>query len=177
MAKGAKVEEPLVNEFAFSQGNYVQLAEFGDARNAVVNKGGTAIERWMNADPPVFSEGEKIAILYCQGLWRKIDLKGGGPSETREYGRYLWLGQSEHEALAELATLKMGPTMRDKDGIATHPYRMDGPLWSVFELVCRFHESAALAGASVSTNSRSAIDNAKTYTKLAASQVAMRLGV
>jgi hypothetical protein len=128
----------------------------------LLNRGGTAIERWINAKPAVFSEGEIAAIEYCQALWYKIDSKGRGQSEIRTYGRYLWIGQSEHEALAELAKLKE---------------RIPSRYWSAFEDVCRSHSSAADAGSHMATNSRSAIDAARLCTAFVAATVAMRLGL
>lgn len=161
--KGQKMDvaEPIVNEFAAQHGDYRPVAEFGEARGAMINRGGTAIERWMNSTPPVFSEGEQLAIRYCQALWNKIDRKGG-TNEIRAYGRYLWIGQSEHEAMGELAKLSD---------------RVPPRYWSVFQDVARFHSSAADAGLCMAGNSRSAVDAARLCTTFVAGVVAMRLGV
>jgi len=37
---------PLVNEHAISHGDYVQAAATGEMRRAMLNRGGTAIDRW-----------------------------------------------------------------------------------------------------------------------------------
>lgn len=126
----------------------------------LMNRGGTAIERWLHAIPAVFMPGEKAAIKYCQALWAKIDFKGGTPNEIRINGRYLWIGQAEHEARAELAKISERV-----------------PYWSIFEDVCRFHSSAADAGVDLASNSRSSIDGAKYCTKFVAATVAIRLGL
>lgn len=165
MSIGLPAEQLLRGDFKLAD---VRLddGERASTHRTLINRGGTAIERWMHASPAVFSEPEIAAIKYCQALWAKIDLKGGGPSEVRVYGRYLWLGQSEHEALAELAKLKGKERTRIPD---KH--------WSVFEDVCRFHCSAADAGISMAGNTRSAVDASRLCTAFVASTVAMRLGL
>lgn len=163
MGKAAPApEEPLVNEFAEQHGQYEQLGKYHEARNAKVNRGGTAIERWLNEPNGPFGDNEKIAIRYCQMLWQRIDKKGPREDGIRVHGRYLWVGQTEHEALGELARLS-------KD----FPTRA----WSVFEDVCRFHSSAADAGTLMASNSRSASDAAKTCTLVVAGHVAIRIGL
>lgn len=162
----AENETRLVNEFAEQHGQYEQLGRYGDARHVRVNRGGTAIERWLNATPAVFTEPESTAIRYCQALWHRLDRKDSGPSEIRIAGRYLWIGQSEHEALAELAHIQGEGRNRIPQG-----------MWSMFEDVCRFHVGAAEAGSLYSSNARSAVDTARIYTKTTASIVAVRLGL
>ncbi len=154
--------EPLVNEFAEQHGQYEQLGKYHEARNAKVNRGGTAIERWLNEENGSFGDNEKIAIRYCQALWQRIDKKGPREDGIRVYGRYLWVGQSEHEALGELARLS-------KD----FPTRY----WSIYEDVCRFHSSAADAGVLMAKNSRSASDAARACTQVVAAHVAIRMGL
>ena len=168
-----EVSEPLVNSFAAEHGDYQQLGEYNDARKALVNRGGTAIERWLNEKGGIFGESEKAAVRYCQALWQRIDKKGPRADGIRVYGRYLWIGQSEHEALAELAKIELG----QPDANGAHPNRIPKAWWSVFEDVCRFHCSAADAGSLISSNSRSASDAAKTMTLAVSGFVAVRIGL
>ncbi len=148
--------EELINPFAAAHGDYVQLAEFGEARNAKVNRGGTAIERWLHADPPVFSECERSAIRYCRTLWQRIDKKG--PPDLSGIPGDMWIGQSEHDALADLATIKR---------------RFPPKWWDCYEGVCRFELDAPLAGRLLANSSRSASDAAKTCTAFVAGMIAL----
>ncbi len=128
----------------------------------LMNRGGTAIERWLSNDPAgLFTPGARSAIEMCQHLWARIDKKGP-PPVIRGAKAYLWLGQSEHEAIAELALLK-----------ERFPYKF----WSVFENVCRFDVDAAGAGMDLATNSRSATDAAKTCVAFVAGMIATWKGL
>ena len=123
----------------------------------LVNRGGTAIERWLHEPGSrLFGEGEKGAVRYCQARWQKIDKKGPR-GQVRVDGRYLWTGQSEHEALAELATFKK---------------RLPLKYWSIFEDVCRFDISAPDAGSDLMGNARSSSDAAKVCVAFVAGMIA-----
>ncbi|API59533.1 hypothetical protein BSL82_09590 [Tardibacter chloracetimidivorans] len=168
-----KVEENLgeVNEFARAHGMYepstvVDLTgELGGRRNSMVkvmlNRGGTAIERWMNESPNMlFAEPQKAAVRYCQTLWLRADgLVALQPGTDRIDAP---LGWSQQEALSELSTFKR---------------RIPAKYWDVFENVCRFDQEAGTAGSSLSTNKRSAVDAAKTCVAMVASLIAMWRGM
>lgn len=136
--------------------------ERATTHRTLINRGGTAIERWLHEPgSKLFGEPEKAAVRYCQHLWQRIDRKGP-PQPIRVNGRELWLGQSEHEALAELATFKR---------------RLPAKYWSVFEDCCRFDVGAADAGIMLASNSRSANDAAKTCVAFVAWMVAQWVGL
>ncbi len=146
---------PIVNEFAAAQGDYRQLGKFGDARHAMINRGGSAIERWLNEDGSVaFNDGAKAAVRYCQSLWQRIDRKGPPDlSGIRVPGN----GQGEHDALAALASMKK---------------RFPTKYWDCFENVCRFELDAVHSGRPMASNTRSASDAAKQCTAFVASMIA-----
>src|SRR3546814_1760953 len=91
MAKGRtrkrKIQNaPLgeVNEFARQHGDYVpgiivdMSGEHGEGRNrtfkAVLNRGGTAIDRWIvNDRQGLFDEPQQRAIRYTQNLWLRVE--------------------------------------------------------------------------------------------------------
>jgi len=160
MAKRSQNEQraDTITEHAAQHGDYARVGV------VVINHGGTAIERWLNARPCQFTDDEVSAIKLCQNLWDKIDRKGKGPSEARHGGYYLWLGQSEHEAMAELALLRGSGRERIPDA-----------MWNTFENVCRFRFGAAESAVLFDGSRRSAIDAARIYTKATASILACRL--
>lgn len=124
----------------------------------LLNRGGTAVDRWIARDEKgLFLEPQQNAIRYCRTLWARADgnLTATDPSLDRVDAP---LGWSQHEAMTELAKLK---------GLMPRLY------WEVYENVCRFDEEAGTAGSSIATNSRSAIDAAKTTVAFAASLIAM----
>lgn len=134
----------------------------------LINRGGTAIERWMHEpDTILFGEPQKGAVRYCQALWQKIDRKGPrGPVAVSS--RYIWAGQSEHEALSELSLLK-----RKIIGAACNGRK----LWEVFEDVCRFDARSSDAGDGLMGNARSSSDAAKSCVGFVASMIAMWRGL
>jgi hypothetical protein len=148
--------EPLVNEFAAAHGDYREHAEYGEARNAKVNRGGSAIERWLNeTDSLLFTDQSKAAIRYCRALWQMIDKKG--PPDLSGIRTALWEGQSEHQALGELAVMKR---------------RFPVAYWSCFENICRFEMDAPTSGRNLANNNRSASDAAKQCTAFVAGMIA-----
>lgn len=126
----------------------------------LMNRGGCAVDRWLAEKPSVlFHEPEKAAIKYCRGLWARIDKKG--PPDLSGVRASLWMGQSEHEALAELSEIKK-----------KFPPRM----WNCFENIVRFEMDAPSAGSKLATNTRSASDGAKMCVAFVAGMIAQWRG-
>jgi hypothetical protein len=120
----ASRKQPLVTPEAARHGAYEDgFTEVDGSRASVkINRGGSTIQRWMN-DPDAFDDGERAAIRYCQKLWAWLDYHGRGIVFV-DNGID---GMAEHEALAELATLKR---------------KLPSRYWDVFENVCRFEMAA-----------------------------------
>jgi hypothetical protein len=142
-------------------GKVVDLSgELGGKRmsivNVLVNRGGTAVERWMAKDK-LFEESQQRAIRYTQGLWVRAEGKLRAVDPTRDIVDEMIDGMSQQEALDELHRLKS---------------RVPNPYWDVYENVCRFDEEAGTAGSRLASNSRSAIDAAKTTVAFTASLIA-----
>ena len=164
-------QEPLVNAFTASHGDYHRAeivdasGEHGEGRNrrfhVLLNRGGTAIERWMNERPSkLFNEGERGAIRYCQTLWaRASGIAVIDPGMTRIDAVEGW---SQHEALTELSTLKR---------------RVPPKYWSVYENVCRFDMVAEDAGAELAKGINAASAHAKNTVAFVASLIAMWRGM
>jgi len=165
-------KEPLVNDFAAAHGHYEQSTvvdldgSIGGKRMTMVkvmlNRGGTAVDRWIAGDRAgLFQEPQQQAIRYCRNLWHRAD--GGLSAVDLTADRVdAPLGWSQHEALVELSRLKE---------------RVPRPYWDVYENVCRFDEEAGVAGSKLASNSRSAVDAAKTTVAFAASLIAMWRGL
>jgi hypothetical protein len=127
----------------------------------VLNRGGTAVDRWIAGDRAgLFEEPQQAAIAYVRNLWTRASATGRAIDLTVDRVDAP-LGWSQNEALDEL--------MRLKDGVPR-------AYWEVFENVCRFDEEAGVAGSRLATNSRSAVDAAKITVAFTASLVAMRKG-
>lgn len=164
----ARPKEPLVNEFAARHGHYQEATvvdlsgELGGKRMAMakvmINRGGTAVERWIAQDRAgLFDEPQQCAIRWSQNLWLRAEggLRAIDPTADRIDAP---LGWSQQEALTQLAELKD---------------RIPRKYWEVFENVCRFDEEAGTAGSKIASNSRSAVDAAKTTVAFTASLIAM----
>lgn len=148
-------------------GKVVDLSgELGERMTMIpvlLNRGGTAIERWLSSDAKrpsaqrLFGEHEERAIRYCQGLWTRAEglLAAIDPTRDRVWAP---LGWSQQEAMTELSLLQD---------------RVPAPFWRCYENVVRFDEEAGAAGSSLATNSRSAVDAAKTTVAYTASLIAM----
>lgn len=170
-----KTEEQMVQDLAQSigvperqwaglgMGKVVDLSgELGGKRmsivNVLVNRGGTAVERWIANDKAgLFEEGEQRAIRYTQGLWLRADGQLKAVDTTRDVVDDYIDGMSQQEALDELGKLKG---------------RVPRPYWDCYERVCRFDEEAGTAGSRLASNSRSAIDAARTTVAFTASLIA-----
>jgi hypothetical protein len=136
-----------------------ELGKKNSIINVLVNRGGTAVERWIANDRAgLFEESQQRAIRYTQNLWARADNQLRAIDHSRDVVDEQVEGMSQQEALDELARLK-GRTPR--------------PYWDVYENVCRFDEEAGTAGSRLATNSRSAIDAAKTTVAFTASLIAM----
>lgn len=160
--------EPAVNPFAAAHGHYEQgtvvdlSGELGGKKGIVkvlINRGGTAVDRWIANDKVgLFEEPQRKAIDHCRRLWaraedlRSIDLARDRIDCSKMEG---W---SQHEALEALAGYKRVIPRK---------------FWEVFENVVRFDQEAGTAGSSLSSNSRSAIDAAKTAVAFCAGLIAM----
>lgn len=136
--------------------------EISGRRNSITtvlfNRGGTAVERWIASDRiGLFAEGQQRAIRYAQGLWVRADGRLRAVDPTRDVVDEMIDGMSQQEALSELSELKD---------------RVPRQYWDCFENVCRFDEEAGVAGSKLATNSRSAIDAAKTTVAFTASLIA-----
>lgn len=161
--------EPAVNPFAAAHGHYEQgtvvdlSGELGGKRMSIVkvliNRGGTAVDRWIANDKAgLFDEPQRKAIEHCRRLWaRAEDLRSVDLGRDRIDCSKME-GWSQHEALEALAGYKR-----------TIPRKF----WEVFENVVRFDQEAGVAGSSLSSNSRSAIDAAKTTVAFCAGLIAM----
>jgi hypothetical protein len=160
--------EPLVNPFTAQHGDYAEGVvvdldgALGGKRMSIVkvllNRGGTAVDRWIANDTrDMFAESEQRAIRYTQNLWVRVEggLRAVDPSADVVDAP---LGWSQQEALVELKRL---------EGRVPRAY------WDVYENVCRWDEEAGVAGSKLASNSRSAIDAAKTTVAFTASLIAM----
>ncbi len=124
----------------------------------MLNRGGTAVDRWIAGDRAgLFQEPQQLAIRYCRNLWARADGHITAIDLTADKVDAP-LGWAQHEALIELSKLKE---------------RTPRPYWDVFENVCRFDEEAGVAGSRLASNSRSAVDAAKTTVAFTASLIAM----
>lgn len=127
--------------------------------NVLINRGGTALERWMANDRAgLFEEPQQRAIRYTQGLWVRAEGRLRAVDPARDVVDQQIDGLSQQEALDELQRLKD---------------RTPRPYWDVYENVCRFDEEAGAAGSRLASNSRSAVDAAKTTVAFTASLIAM----
>jgi len=136
-----------------------ELGEKGKILTVLINRGGTAVDRWIANDKRgMFEEGQQRAIRYTQSLWIRADGNLRAVDCARDVVDNQVEGMSQQEALDELQWLK-GRTPR--------------PYWDVYENVCRFDEEAGIAGSRIASNSRSAVDAAKTTVAFTASLIAM----
>lgn len=141
---------PLVNGFTAAQGDYrpefVHHVELNTKAQVMVNRGGTALDRWYRDNK--LSTTQQAAIHLCLGLWRKA---GRNDRVTANYGeRVVGIGDANHRNASEIDARKHLHEIMDY---------FPGPLqtyWSVFENVCRHGMTASLAGAILSRSGRTA---------------------
>lgn len=138
------------------------IGELGEKNRIIpvlVNRGGTAVERWIANDKrDMFGESQQRAIRYSQALWARVDGNLRAIDYTREVVDEQVEGLSQQQALNELNLFKE---------------RIPRPYWEVYENVCRFDEEAGKAGSRLASNSRSAVDAAKTTVAFTASMIAI----
>jgi hypothetical protein len=142
---------PLVNRFAESQGDYARNLRF------VVNRGGTAIDRWKNNGS--LSESQQAGILHCQNLWAKLGSQCLVVDFNKVSGQAHGDGLSQHEAFTEVARIS-----------AAFPY----DYWNVFENVCRHDLPAGVAGSRLANTKRSAETAARLIVCFIADLISMR---
>ncbi|WP_267395552.1 MULTISPECIES: hypothetical protein [unclassified Sphingomonas] len=136
-----------------------ELGEKMKTYDVLINRGGTAVERWFANDRAgLFEEPQQRAIRYTQSLWIRAASQLRAVDHTRDVVDEQVEGMSQQEALDELQRLKD---------------RTPRPYWDVYENVCRFDEEAGTAGSRLASNSRSAVDAAKTTVAFTASLIAM----
>ena len=136
-----------------------ELGKKNSIVNVLINRGGTAVERWIANDRAgLFEEPQQRAIRYTQNLWMRADNQLRAVDHTRDVVDEQVEGMSQQEALDELGKLKA---------------RTPRVYWEVYENVCRFDEEAGTAGSRLASNSRSAIDAAKTTVAFTASMSGM----
>lgn len=128
-----QAREPSVTPEAMRHGDYHKAWSEVDGQRAQVmlNRGGSTIQRWLNAAPDeILGDSERAAIRYCQSLWTRLDCKGQSylPADPNSDG------MREHEALAELSAIKARVPLR---------------YWTVYENICRFEHAASTRHAKV----------------------------
>lgn len=162
IAVATKAEEIGIPAAQLARGGFqivdvkLERGEKVQTNRTLINRGGSAIERWLAETPSkLFGEQERSAIRYCQALWARIDRKG--PPDLSGVRASLWMGQSEHEALSALSSLKKRFPVRQ---------------WSCFENICRFELDAASSGMVMAGNARSASDASKTCVAFVAAMIA-----
>lgn len=152
-AKRKPAEEPLVNEFAAAHGIFERNMRF------VINRGGTAIDRWKREG--LLSDTQQAAILHCQRLWHVIDR---GPRLVANLDRTVFGSHGEGhprevEARDDLHRIKSG---------------FESKWWEVFENVCRNDEPAGVAGSRLANDNRSATTAARIVVCMIADAIHMR---
>lgn len=123
----ASAKQPLVTPEAAANGQYEEGWTEMDGQRArvMINRGGSTIQRWLNMPPDdVLGDAERAAIRYCMMLWARLDYRQPAVVVV-DFGKD---GESEHEAMAELSSLKR---------------RLPPRYWSMFENICRFELNAS----------------------------------
>jgi hypothetical protein len=155
----AAAKAPLVGEHAARHGDYAPAAETGEMRRAMLNRGGTAIDRWRRDG--LLSDSQQAAILHCQRLWRQIGSSGRLVSrlDRTVFGAPGEGNLAEIEARDDLHRIKSG---------------FPAPYWDLFENVCRFDEPAGPAGLRLASDSRSAAGAARIVVVMVADTIYLR---
>jgi hypothetical protein len=149
-ATGKRGPSPLVqvgtvNEFAAQHGDYDQAGLVG-GRKIMLNRGGTAVDRWKRE--ALLTETQLAAITHCQRLWRLID---AGPRLVANLDRTVFGCPGDGNA-AEVEA---------RDDLHRIKTSFPRQYFEVFEMVCRFDEPAGTAGSRLANDSRSASNAAR----------------
>lgn len=150
---------PVVSEFTAQHGYYQPLAKTGEARHALINRGGTPLARWTKDN--LLSPSQLAAIAHVDRLWRLID---AGPRLTANLDRTIF-GCPGDGNMAEIEARDDLHRIRS----SFHP-----TWWSVFENVCRFDEPAGVAGSALSSNPAEASQKARFCVCMVADHIYMR---
>lgn len=143
---------PLVDQFRAQHGDYERNLRF------VVNRGGTAIDRWIKAE--LLTEGQQAGIRHCQNLWAVLrapklvavmDATRGGDTDG--------FNVRQIDALNEIHRIS-----------SEYPF----DYWQVFENVCRHDLPAGVAGSRLSNRKRSAVDAARMIVCFIADMIATK---
>lgn len=150
--------ENVINRFMARHGDYYRDNRAGKSA-LIINRGGTAIDRW--ARMKLLTESQLAAIAHCQSLWNVIDR---GPRLVANLDRTIFgchgTGHPrEIEARSDLHRIKSGFPL---------------PYWDVFENVCRHDEPAGTAGSRLANTSRSASEAARLTVGMVAEIIYMR---
>lgn len=162
LARTAGVPDAQIGRGYLAETTIVDLSgELGGKRMSmapvIVNRGGTAIDRWIHRDPAgLFGESEVRAVRYAQNLWRRLEctMRAVDPAADVVDAP---LGWSQQEALVEIKRLEG---------------RIPPKYWTCFENVVRWDEEAGVAGSRLANNARSAVDAAKTCVAFTAGLIA-----
>lgn len=151
--------EPVISRFAAANGDYVPAAQTGPMRKALLNRGGTAIDRWQRDG--LLSDTQLVAIAHCRRLWRFIDC---GPRLVANLDRTVFGcpgngNPREIEARDDLHRMKNGFPLA---------------YWDVFENVCRHDEPAGTAGSRLAGDNRTAASAARLVVGMVADMIYMR---
>lgn len=163
--------ESIVNRFAVANGDYrkefVTHVEDNTKVQTIVNRGGSALDRWYASNK--LSQSQIAAIHLCLRLWR---LAGRNDRVTANYGERLGGGASaEHRANSEIEAREDLHRIQDYFPGSLRTY------WGVFENICRHDMRADLAGSVLSKSGRTADARAHQVVCFVADIVAMKEGL
>lgn len=163
--------EPIAPHEAQRHGDYqagfVTHVETNTKAHTLVNRGGTALDRWRNSGK--LSDSQENAIDLCISLWL---VAGRNDRVTANYGeRIPGTGNADLRNALEIDARK------DLHRIMDY---FPGPLriyWGVFEDICRHGHRADVAGAQLSPSARSADTRAHQVVCFVADIIAMKEGL
>jgi len=150
---------PVVNDCAAKHGDYQPVAQTGEMRHALINRGGTALDRWKRDG--LLSESQLAAIAHVARLWRLTDTSARlvANLDRTVFGCPGDGNVAEIEARSDLRRIRE----------SFHP-----TYWDVFENVCRFDEPAGVAGSKLANDDPTRRTMARTIVCLIADHIYMR---